>query len=375
MSAIFPIVAESVEAAIDPNNKLTFLIDWEVTLKCNLDCSYCGDCHDNSKPHPLLSECLETIDFMYKYVDVYMKHKAPWSRRVILNIYGGESLFHPNIVEILEQSRIQHKPYKDRWSLTITTTTNALVSPRQINRIVNLIDEFTVSYHTESTEKQKQQIRDNLLLIKHSNKRLKCVIPMHTAVNNFNEDLDHIEFCKKHQIKYLPKPLDSHSAEKTWEYNTKQIQWFNSHYQKNTFTENKKDILPNNSSGALTRTGRSCCGGRQLVANQNFKERLAYAGNTFTDWYCSVNWFFLFIKQTTKELYVNKDCKMDFGGQVGPIGYLDNVSEILDNLEISLDKHTLPTIQCKKNLCFCGLCAPKAKHETDYKQLMKKYLL
>ena len=43
---------KSIGFALDPNNVPSFLLDWEVTKLCNLDCSYCGigidGGHDNS---------------------------------------------------------------------------------------------------------------------------------------------------------------------------------------------------------------------------------------------------------------------------------------------------------------------------------------
>ena len=33
---------KTIEPAIDPANKISFLLDWEITLRCNLDCSYCS---------------------------------------------------------------------------------------------------------------------------------------------------------------------------------------------------------------------------------------------------------------------------------------------------------------------------------------------
>ena len=93
-----------LEPAIDPNNRITFLLDWELTMKCNLDCSYCGTGiyggHDNSTRHPSLDKCLETLDFMFEYADLYMRTKPPGLRYVVLNVYGGESLHHPDIVKI-----------------------------------------------------------------------------------------------------------------------------------------------------------------------------------------------------------------------------------------------------------------------------------
>ena len=121
---------EVLEPAIDPNNRISFLLDWELTMKCNLDCSYCPSelygGHDNTTNHPPLAECLAALDFMFKYVDLYMTTKPNGIRYVILNIYGGESLHHPDIVKILSQVRKTHQPYRDRWHLTVTTTTNAI---------------------------------------------------------------------------------------------------------------------------------------------------------------------------------------------------------------------------------------------------------
>jgi MoaA/NifB/PqqE/SkfB family radical SAM enzyme len=171
---------ESLEPAVDPENRITFLLDWELTLKCNLDCTYCATGihggHDNSLPHPPLDQCLKTIDFMYEYVDLYMRQKIKGIKYVILNVYGGESLHHPDIVEILATCRqLYQERYQKKWHLTITTTTNAIISEKQIDKIIPLIDEFTCSYHTENTDKQKQQFKRNLVKIKSAGKRLKVI--------------------------------------------------------------------------------------------------------------------------------------------------------------------------------------------------------
>ena len=70
---------KSIGFALDPTNIPSFLLDWELTKLCNLDCSYCATGleggHDNSTAHPPIDECLRSIDFMYEYVDQYMKCK------------------------------------------------------------------------------------------------------------------------------------------------------------------------------------------------------------------------------------------------------------------------------------------------------------
>lgn len=366
---------EVLEPAIDPNNKISFLLDWELTMKCNLDCSYCRsglyDGHDNSTKHPPVEECLKSLDFMFDYVDLYMKYKPKGLKSVILNIYGGESLHHPNILKILHSIQEKYQPYANRWHLTVTTTTNAVISAKKLQYILPYIDEFTVSYHTENTEKQKQNFKENLLTIKQSGKRIKCVVLMHTESNKFDDAQLMIEWLNNNNIDCLPRQLDQwHTNDLT--YNETQIKWFNSLYQsktQGTYSDLKVEKDVN-----LTSVGRACCGGRQMCSDENYKNRNFYVvDNVFDNWYCSVNWFFLYIKQVTNEVFVNKDCKMNFKGTTGPIGYLNNTQQILDVLSHQLDNRALPVIQCKKPVCACGLCAPKASTNQRYQQIISKY--
>lgn len=368
---------EALEPAIDPNNRITFLLDWELTMKCNLDCSYCltglyGG-HDNSTKHPPVLECLVALDFMFAYVDLYMNTKPKGIRSVILNVYGGESLYHPDIVDILSQIKTKYQPYSDRWHLTVTTTTNAILPDKKLQKIIPYIDEFTVSYHPECTDKQKQQLKNNLLTIAQSKCRQKCVVLMHQEQELFQDATDMISWLSDNNIKKLPKQLDGNvGVEANRIYNQKQIQWFDDLYKSKSFGQYTR-LLADKTQSNLTDVGRACCGGRQICTEQNYKQRHAYVDNKFPDWYCSVNHFFLYVKQVNGEVYVNKDCKMNFDGQVGPIGNLNDTEIILSTLKKQLDNNNQPIIRCKKYHCLCGLCAPKAKSLETYHKIMAKY--
>ena len=370
---------EVLEPAVDPNNRISFLLDWELTMKCNLDCSYCVSGlyggHYNSTKHPPLQQCLDALTFMFKYVDQYMKTKPKGIRHVILNVYGGESLHHPNIVDILKQIQEEYVPYQNSWYLTITTTTNAIVSAKLLESIIPLIDEFTVSYHTEHTKKQRKQFKDNLLKISQSGKRLKCVVLMHPESELFTDATNMINWLKTQNIRCLPRQLDQVINDTQFNYDQKQVVWFDNLYNKKNYNHNTDlSTLPAvDQKYDLSNTGRACCGGRQLCKDSNYKNREFFVTNKFPDWYCSVNHFFLYVKQVNGEVYVNKDCKMNFDGTVGPIGNLNNADRILSTLQQQLDTNTLPIIQCKKSRCLCGLCAPKAKDLQSYKSIIKKY--
>lgn len=370
----------ALEPAIDPANRISFLLDWELTMKCNLDCSYCGRGlyagHDNTTQHPSLQKCLDAIDFMYAYVDLYITTKAKGLKYVVLNLYGGESLHHPDIVEILNQVAIKYKYYAHRWHLTVTTTTNAIVSERKLKQIIPLIDEFTVSYHTENSDKQKQQFKNNLLTIAKSGKRQKCVVLMHQQPDLFADAQDMITWLEQNNIRVLPRQLDDHAgvANQKRLYNQHQVKWFDNLYDSKSFNTSTQ-VLKDQGDLILTDVGRACCGGRQMCSNQNYRQRQFYVANRFPDWYCSVNHFFLHVKQVNGEIYTNKDCKMNFDGTVGPIGNLEDCDTLLARLSAQLEQKTLPIIQCKKSSCMCGLCAPKAKDLHTYNQIMEKYQL
>lgn len=372
---------KSLEAAIDPGNRLTFLLDWELTMKCNLDCSYCPTGiyggHNNSTPHPKLEECLASLDFMFEYVDIYMANRIQSLKYVVLNVYGGESLYHPDIVEILQQSRNKHKKYQDRWQLTITTTTNAIVSDKQLAKIIPLVDEFTISYHSEATPKQKQQFKQNALTIVNAGKNLKCVVLMHADQQLFADSEQMIAWLKENNIRCLPRQLDHPNARTDLNYTTHQVTWFENLYKAKSYTQKESEmptlVLDDQGHVDLADTGRACCGGRQVCENSNHKDRKFYVANKFPGWYCSVNHFFLYVKQVTKEIFVNKDCKMNFDGTVSPIGLLDHAQDLIIRTRQQIDSNSLPVIQCAKNRCYCGLCSPKAKDLDTYNSIMKKY--
>lgn len=369
-----------LEPAIDPNNRITFLLDWELTMKCNLDCSYCGSGlwggHDNSTKHPSLADCLNTIDFMFEYADLYMSVKPNGIKYVILNVYGGEALHHPDIVDILQAVKDRYDRFKNKWHLTVTTTTNAIISKKKLDKIIPLIDEFTCSYHSEISDQKKIQFRSNLSSIKQANVRLKCVIPMHADPVLFLDSQQMISWCQENKIPYLPKQLDHAPDRSHFAYDSKQIVWFKSLYESKSYNNTMPEVdlkKINDDRADLSDSGRACCGGRQLCINGNQKSRVLFVENKFPDWYCSVNEFFLYVKQVNKEIYVNKDCKMDFQNKVGPIGHLDKSNDLLEWTKKNLLAGTMPIIQCKKYKCNCGLCAPKAQDRDSFINSMRKY--
>jgi pyruvate-formate lyase-activating enzyme len=376
----------AIAFALDPSNVPSFLLDWEVTKRCNLDCSYCttgiDGGHDNTMQHPPLDECLKTIDFMFEYVDKYMKYKRPAQRKVVLNVYGGESLFHPNIVEILLECRKRYEKYKDNWHMTLHCTTNAIVGARQWAKIADLIDNFTVSYHSETTAKQKNIFKRNVLKLKEINKPFKVSVLMHNNQERWDDCVDAIEFFEQHKIKLTMKALDNH-YDCNWGYNTSQLNTFKVFWMKDVSSLNKEQYqktLDTVDAGddklSTINAGRACCGGRKLSINGELKNSVSFIpAQGFSGWSCSVNWFFLFVQQVSGDVFVNKDCRMRFDGSVGPIGNLSKYEHILEELESQLSNKNMPVIKCAKEQCRCGYCAPKAEEKGKFDELMKRHII
>lgn len=347
---------------LEPVNDPVFQVAWESTLKCNLDCSYCGDGHDNSKAHPSLQDSLKTVDFICEYVNEIMLTKPSHLQNANINIQGGESLFHPNITEIL--SYIQEKKASVRFNLTVGMITNAIAGTKKWRDVVNLVDYFTISYHPEMLSKQELMFRLNCNYAKMQNKNFHVSIMMHPKEIYWQKCLRIIEFCKNKNIKYVVRQIDHHWLDRRFNYNESQVEFLTG--KKPASLQKKIKAIFSNGFD-LDSTGRACCGGNSLCTNScnttNYVE-----GNNFKGWHCSVAENFLYVKQETGEVFTNKDCKMNFAGKVGPIGNLKNTKSIIDSL-----KTRQPYIICKKTKCWCGLCAPKAETKELFESINSKY--
>jgi hypothetical protein len=150
--------------------------------------------------------------------------------------------------------------------------------------------------------------------------------------------------------------------------------WFDQLYKSKSYkSRTSLDLQPAKDKTDLANVGRACCGGRLLCKDQSYKQRDFYTENKFAGWSCSVNEFFLYIKQVNGEIYTNKDCKMNLDSDIGPIGHLSDTDSLLERTRQYLEAGNQVGIKCKKSRCLCGLCAPKAQHQNTFNQIMKKY--
>jgi hypothetical protein len=159
------------------------------------------------------------------------------------------------------------------------------------------------------------------------------------------------------------KPLDNQQPE--WQYTG------NDYSKLKTYWMIPEEV--NKDKVQAIEEGRSCCGGRRLSLNGDLKSNVGFVPKQgFEGWYCSVNWFFLFVRQLDGEVFTNKDCRMSTTGKYESLGNISDSKKIISTLTTQLETSTMPIIQCKKNICRCGFCAPKAEDKKDFMDLIKR---
>lgn len=346
--------------SVEPVGNLSFQIAWEITLKCNMDCSYCGDGHNNKLSHPSLDEIIKTVDFIFEYLQIQMNSKPDHLKIAGLNIQGGESIFHPNIIEILEY--IQEKKKSVDYTLTVALITNSIAGSKKWQEVVKHVDYFTVSYHAEMTSKQELLFRHNLITLKFEQKNFQVNVMMHPKY--WEKCMSIINFCKKHNFKFVQRQIDHHWFDTRFNYTAHQVEYLTGKPPTKLLQKIKAIVTR---GVDLDSTGRACCGGNDMCVNSSYNTTYI-EGNNFEGWSCAVDKFFLYIRQHTGEVFTNKDCRMNWDNSVGPIGNLKDTQSIIDRLLLGT-----PTIVCKKKKCWCGLCAPKAETPVAFEIINHKY--
>ena len=347
-------------SAINLTGPERFLVTWDTGRRCNFDCSYCEiSRHDNiSSPHSY-EELLHTFKFIKEYTKVY-------SDLVNINFTGGEPTVNPAFWKLAEHI----KTTETRFRLSLTT--NGAWHPKNTDRIAELFEGVTVSYHTEGHAKLKQQTLDNIKLLHAKGLWLQVNVMLHT--DNWAEGVQVCEELKALGIKHNPRPIgDGNIERKGWfadtdgswrrtthDYTDEQQDWFYS------YTNVAK---PSEGTKAGTELGRKCCGGRCLQGKVNGEWQAVELVDThFKGWFCSVNKYFLHIDQHTGNVYHHQTCQALHDGLRGPVGTLKDTDSILAYANANKER----TIVCPNERCGCGICVPKARELSDYTAILAK---
>lgn len=358
----------TIEPAYLPKSKLGMLIDWLITLKCNYDCSYCpinefG--HDNSQPHPAYEKSLRMLKQLYAYADVMMMSKKDRFKDAVMNIYGGEAIYHPQFVSLAEATTREFEKYKDRWRLIRRITTNATATESNWKNIMDHVEGATLSYHSQGPDKLKKLFKKNLEYIVAQGKNYDVVVLMFPEDPYWEDCVNMLRYCKENKFIFRPRLLDGAEGA----YKEKHLEDLADFLDKNE--------LDNINPSPIQRQVRACCGGRPLCTNRNIKENqilVPRGPEGYKGWHCSANQFFIYGNNTNGKYYTNKDCRVRLDGTTGTIATVDTMDEYTKTLREQITENGAPPLlTCAQNTCRCGTCAPKSTHKEKLLEVMKIY--
>ena len=368
-----------------------FQVTWDTGRRCNYDCSYCpAHRHDNFSRHATLDELKKNVDFLYEYTDLYMQYRN--HRIASFGFTGGEPTVNPHFIPFAQYLKQQYEEkYADRWEAGFALTTNGAMSEKMAQAVMENFGHATVSYHSESDDKLKQQVKDRILQFHYQG-------PLHTftvSVNvmfhaeYFDECVELCEFLRAHEVDFVPRVIGEEPDSRptfAHKYSEEQLAWFKDYWKRKNEekreqeitwalsaasdkTENKQKVLGNS-------IGRPCCGSRDmLLFNGTESKRSNFVDfREFKGWTCSVNWFFLHLEQQTDSIYHHQTCQARFDGRRGPIGKLSEGHKLIADLKQKLETGTMPVITCPKQTCGCGLCAPKSMNKERFFDVLENHI-
>ena len=358
-----------------------FQVTWDLGRRCNYDCSYCpSHRHDNFSPHASLETLKANVDFLYKYIDLYMNHRH--FKETSISFTGGEPTVNPNFIPFIKYLKEQYQEkYQSKWRAGFALTSNGAMSSKMADSVMEHMDHITISYHTEADNKLKKQVVDRIEQFSKYGSERNCTISINVMFHAgyFEECQDLCAYFDSKGIKYVPRIIGeepdsrdnfAHQKINTDKINNPSPEEVRQNTDFGTSAATEDNSTPQKKLGLTI--GRPCCGSRTMcLSNQGEERKSKFVDlREFKGWHCSVNWFFMHIEQQTDSVFHHQTCQAQFGGTRGPIGKLSESDKILENLERNLLEQTMPTIICPKHTCGCGLCAPKSKFESNYKTVL-----
>ena len=353
------------------------VVTWDLGRRCNYDCSYCPpNRHDKVSPYAELPKLKKTAKFVLDYCNTLVSYKKSGDgahQRISIGFTGGEPTVHPGFLEFAHFINEEKKKFVGNYA-SIALTTNGQFSTIMAKNIVNNFDFATISYHCEALPTQKKKVLENIKFMHSKGFDLKVNVMFHAEY--FDECVELCLYLDDLEIKYIPRLIGEHEDSKdsdAHKYTPKQQEWVNKYW--GLKGKPKKDKK-------AREIGRPCCGDRTMEINDEGspigKRKTRFLQHTkFSDWYCSVNWFFLHIDENTKEIYHHQTCQARFDKTRGAIGKISEADSILNNLKNNLENNTMPIIVCPLGPgahCGCGMCTPKSVDLFEFKNTLSQHV-
>jgi MoaA/NifB/PqqE/SkfB family radical SAM enzyme len=336
----------------DKSNR--YQIIWDLGRRCSYACTYCPP-HRNNKTSPFIDfETLrKTMSSVAEYAFLYDNfRKKPAKKK--LSFTGGEPTVHPDFFKLLKYIKNEFPDFSRGL------TTNGWFGNNILDKVLAYTTGGTISYHCESTKKQKNQVISNAIVLRE---KYKCNVMFHK--DYFWECVDVCEKLEKNGVDFVPRiigddnPTDKKSIKYgyTHVYGRKEMKWFRNYWkQKGQNVTEEGDTQKG--------LGRPCCGGRCFKADG--VDSYFLADTNFLGWNCMVNWYFLFLNSEANRVWTHQTCGVNLDGEVAPLGKITEFENIIDELEHELYVHNrIPMITCPKTFCGCGMCVTKTSQNIE----------
>lgn len=216
-----------------------FQVTWDLGRRCNYDCSYCPvHRHDNTSPHATLDELKKNVDFMFKYIDLYMTYRH--FKEASVSFTGGEPTVNPNFIPFIKYLNEKYETdYRKKWNCTFALTSNGAMSEKMADAIVEHFSHITVSYHTEADDTLKSQVLDRIQQIYHNGQKNMCTVSINVMFHAqyFDECIKVCEFLDSKNIAYVPRVIGEDPDSRpsfAHKYSDEQLAWMRDYWARNT---------------------------------------------------------------------------------------------------------------------------------------------
>lgn len=373
-----------------------FQVTWDLGRRCNYDCSYCPvHRHDNFSPHATLEQLKNNVDFLYEYIDTYMQHRD--FKLASISFTGGEPTVNPNFITFIQYLKTKYlNEYSDKWQADFALTSNGAMSKKMAQKVMENMRHCTVSYHAESDNKLKQQVRDRIMQFHTEGPSYGFTVSVNVMfhASYFDECKELCDFLYKNGVKYVPRIIGEEEGSRdtfAHQYTEEQLDYIKNYWKyKNAVINSELPIDAKVEVPVLDKPivekittkkdgwaiGRPCCGSREMCLSAKGTDRKGtfIDFRNFKGWYCSVNWFFLHLEQQTDLVFHHQTCQARFDQTRGAIGKISNGKQIIAELKEKMNTKTMPTIICPKHTCGCGLCAPKSAYLENYNTVLGNHV-
>ena len=361
-----------------------FQVTWDLGRRCNYDCSYCPvHRHDNFSKHATLDDLKNNVDFLFEYIDVYMEHRQ--TKIASVGFTGGEPTVNPNFIPFAKYLREQYnEKYADKWEADFALTSNGAFSEKMGQAVMENFGHATISYHSETDQKLKQQVKDRILQLHYQGSLYQFTVSVNVMFHAeyFDECKELCQFLLQHGVDFVPRVIGEEPGSMpsfAHKYNEEQLAWMKNYWkQKNDalYASSAVGDVVKNAKKLGSSIGRPCCGSRDMMLHNGTEKRKStfVEFREFKGWKCSVNWFFLHLEQQTDQVFHHQTCQAKFNGTRGAIGKISEGHLLVEDLRKQMQTGTLPTIVCPKQTCGCGLCAPKSMDQNKLLAVLDNHI-